>query len=169
MEDNKPTVKDHKLKIKSVKLSDKPTKNGGKMYHINMEIADMGVELSAVTFSDTIAAEAEKFLDKEVDMKMSEREYNGAKSYTIVELNGVKNSGFGPRGKNYQVDQVGLERRAAAEYTTQLFVAQSPKAINMKDWIKTAEHIYEWISARPVKPENKDKEPISLKPEDYPE
>lgn len=148
-------IKDHNLNIKSVKLSDKPTKNGGKMYNVSMEHTEAGLELSAVTFSDTIAAELEKSIGKEVPLKMSEREYNGAKSYTIVEANGIKNSGF-VKGKGYQVDNVGLERRAAAEYATQIVIAAPGEATNAKEllklWKDTANAMYTWISERPPKP-----------------
>lgn len=147
-------IKDHKLIIKSVKLNDKPTKNGGKMYNVSMEVPEAGIEMQAVTFSDTIAAELEKFLDKEVPLKMSEREWQGSKSYTIVEANGIKNSGF-VKGKGFQQDVVGLERRAAAEYATQIYVEERKEgsdSVELKEWSKIANHIYKWISERPVKP-----------------
>lgn len=156
-------VKKMTILVKSVQVSDKTTSRGGKMYNVGFEVGGMGNR--AVAFSETIAAELEKHIDKELEVEMGIRDYNGMPSYTIKSAGGVKTSGFGGRGGGYQKDVVSIERQQAAKIAIELMglVAGEHKK-PFDEWKKFAEDVYVWISARPTgAPEQKtDDKPLDV-------
>lgn len=142
-------VKKMKILVKTVTLSDKTTQRGGKMYNIGFEVGGMGNR--AVTFSETIAAELEKFIDKEIEVDMETRMFNGMPSYSIKAAGDVKASGFGARGGGYQKDVISIERQQAAKLAMELMgITGDHSKKPIEDWKKFAGEIYVWISARPT-------------------
>lgn len=145
-----PVVKEMTITVKSVQLSDRTTSRGGKIYNIGFEVGGMGNR--AVTFSETISAELEKFIDKEVKVEMETREFNGMPSYTIKKANDVATSGF-KKGGGFQKDVVSIERQKSADIAEKLLQHMDADQLGkdpLKTWIKTADKVYQWISSRPV-------------------
>lgn len=147
-------VKNMNITPESIKLSDRKTSRGGKIYNVSFLPEGSEFSISAVTFSDTVAAELEKQVGKVVPAEVNISEYNGQKSYAINEVNGVKKSGF-VKGKGFQVDQVSIERREAAQIAAKLMqYMPSLEGVDVpKQWKKYADDVYKWISARPSEPQ----------------
>lgn len=150
-------VKNMKITPLKCILSERQTKRGGKIYNIQFTPEGSEFPLSAVTFSDTIAKAVEDNTNKLVDAVVEVGEYNGAPSYTINELAGVKNSGF-KKGAGFVKDVVSLERRQAATVAAQLIQYSDTKELKdsksaLKLFKKLADEVYVWISTRPSEPE----------------
>ena len=154
-------IKKMTILVKNVKISDKTTSRGGKMYNVDFKVGEIGNR--AVVFSETIAAELKKYIDEKIEVEMGIRDYNGMPSYTIKSAGDVKTSGFGGRGSGYQKDVISIERQQAAKIAIELMglvASEHKKPFN--EWKKFAEDVYTWISARPTgAPEQKiDNKPV---------
>jgi hypothetical protein len=141
------------MKILPTKVVKTATSKGNDMWNITFEIAGVEIEQNAVTFSETIANEAEKNIGEEVTSKIEVGEFNGRASYTLKEVNGVAGSGF-KGGKGYQKDTVSIERQVAAKIAAESIVPDA-KMTNQA-WVTKFNHraqaAYNWISTRSGEP-----------------
>lgn len=150
-------MEDMKLVATSISEPTKTSK-GATMWKLNLKPADSPFTLNATTFNETVANAIKERIGVEATYKVKTGEYNGQATYTINGVDGIEASGFkkapGRNNASYQKDVISIERQQSAKVATDMMAYATVDQLKdpVKHWIKNADKIYAWISARPATP-----------------